>query len=77
VDTGSREENAPKNKETEPFPFRFDRSGKGSGRGMKVATFNINNVNRRLPNLLRWSSSGEGRLVGIGCVMRNCPYGQP
>ena len=21
---------------------------------MKVATFNINNVNRRLPNLLRW-----------------------
>ena len=21
---------------------------------MKIATFNINNVNRRLPNLLRW-----------------------
>ena len=23
------------------------------------------------------SSSGEGRLVGIGGVMRNCRYGQP
>ena len=23
-------------------------------RAMKLATFNINNINRRLPNLLRW-----------------------
>jgi hypothetical protein len=28
-------------------------------------------------NAVIMSSSGEGRLVGIGCVMRNCPYGQP
>ena len=28
---------------------------------MKIATFNINNVNRRLPNLLAWLEAGEAR----------------
>ena len=28
---------------------------------MKIATFNINNVNRRLPNLLAWLRGGEAR----------------
>jgi len=26
---------------------------------MKIATFNINNAKRRLPNLLRWLARGE------------------
>ena len=26
---------------------------------MKIATFNINNINRRLPNLLRWLRSAK------------------
>jgi exodeoxyribonuclease III len=30
---------------------------------MKVATFNINNVNRRLPNLLRWLSHAKPDIV--------------
>ena len=28
---------------------------------MKIATFNINNINRRLPNLLRMDARGEAR----------------
>jgi exodeoxyribonuclease-3 len=30
---------------------------------LKIATFNINNVNRRLPNLLRWLSSAKPDVV--------------
>ena len=30
---------------------------------MKVATFNINNVNRRLPNLLRWLRAAKPDVV--------------
>ncbi len=30
---------------------------------MKVATFNINNINRRLPNLLRWLSAAKPDVV--------------
>ncbi len=30
---------------------------------MKIATFNINNVNRRLPNLLRWLGSAKPDIV--------------
>ena len=30
---------------------------------MKIATFNINNVNRRLPNLLRWLRSAKPDIV--------------
>ena len=30
---------------------------------MKVATFNINNINRRLPNLLRWLSTAKPDVV--------------
>ncbi|MEA2966105.1 MAG: exodeoxyribonuclease, partial [Alphaproteobacteria bacterium] len=32
---------------------------------MKVATFNINNVNRRLPNLLRWLHSAKPDVVAL------------
>jgi exonuclease III len=30
---------------------------------MKIATFNINNVNRRLPNLLRWLKDAKPDVV--------------
>ena len=30
---------------------------------MKIATFNINNVNRRLPNLLRWLRAAKPEIV--------------
>jgi exonuclease III len=30
---------------------------------MKIATFNINNVNRRLPNLLAWLDAGKPDIV--------------
>jgi exodeoxyribonuclease-3 len=30
---------------------------------MKIATFNINNVNRRLPNLLQWLGEAEPDVV--------------
>ena len=30
---------------------------------MKIATFNINNVNRRLPNLLQWLKRGKPDIV--------------
>ena len=34
---------------------------------MKIATFNINNVNRRLPNLLAWlRGGGAGRRLPAG-----------
>ena len=32
---------------------------------MKVATFNINNINRRLPNLLRWLRSAKPDAVAL------------
>ena len=31
--------------------------------GMKIATFNINNINRRLPNLLDWLKSAKPDIV--------------
>src|SRR5260221_14386895 len=33
--------------------------------GMKIATFNINNINRRLPNLLRWLRSAKPDVVAL------------
>src|SRR6202158_3898529 len=33
--------------------------------GMKVATFNINNINRRLPNLLRWLRAAKPDIVSL------------
>ena len=30
---------------------------------MKIATFNINNINRRLPNLLRWLRAAKPDVV--------------
>jgi exodeoxyribonuclease III len=30
---------------------------------MKIATFNINNINRRLPNLLRWLQQAKPDIV--------------
>src|SRR6201994_315208 len=32
---------------------------------MKIATFNINNVNRRLPNLLRWLRAARPDVVSL------------
>jgi exodeoxyribonuclease III len=32
---------------------------------MKIATFNINNVNRRLPNLLRWLRAAKADVVAL------------
>ena len=32
---------------------------------MKIATFNINNVNRRLPNLLRWLRAAKPDVVSL------------
>src|SRR5450631_2008057 len=32
---------------------------------MKIATFNINNINRRLPNLLRWLRSAKPDVVAL------------
>ena len=34
-----------------------------AARTMKLATFNINNVNRRLPNLLRWLRAAKPDVV--------------
>src|SRR3979409_2292034 len=33
--------------------------------GMKIATFNINNINRRLPNLLRWMRAAKPDVVAL------------
>src|ERR1700751_1100303 len=33
--------------------------------GMKIATFNINNINRRLPNLLRWLRTAKPDIVSL------------
>src|SRR5436190_19938572 len=32
---------------------------------MKIATFNINNINRRLPNLLRWLRAAKPDVVTL------------
>src|SRR3984893_19573392 len=32
---------------------------------MKVATFNINNINRRLPNLVRWLRAAKPDIVSL------------
>ena len=32
---------------------------------MKIATFNINNINRRLPNLLRWLRAAKPDVVSL------------
>src|ERR1700692_2703683 len=32
---------------------------------MKIATFNINNINRRLPNLLRWLQQAKPDIVAL------------
>jgi exonuclease III len=34
-------------------------------RAIKLATFNINNINRRLPNLLRWLKDAKPDVVCI------------
>ncbi len=30
---------------------------------MKIATFNVNNINRRLPNLLQWLEAAKPHIV--------------
>jgi exodeoxyribonuclease-3 len=35
----------------------------GNNAGMKIATFNINNINRRLPNLLAWLRAAKPDIV--------------
>lgn len=30
---------------------------------MKIATFNVNNINRRLPNLLQWLEAAQPHIV--------------
>jgi exonuclease III len=37
--------------------------GIGEGATLKIATFNINNVNRRLPNLLGWLKTAKPDIV--------------
>jgi len=32
---------------------------------VKIATFNINNINRRLPNLLRWLQQAKPDVVAL------------
>ena len=32
---------------------------------MKIATFNINNINRRLPNLLQWLETAQPDPLGV------------
>ncbi|MGA9090549.1 MAG: exodeoxyribonuclease III, partial [Bradyrhizobium sp.] len=32
---------------------------------MKIATFNVNNINRRLPNLLRWLQQARPDIVAL------------
>lgn len=32
---------------------------------MKIATFNINNINRRLPNLLEWLRESQPDIAGL------------
>jgi exodeoxyribonuclease III len=39
--------------------------GRTSGKALKIATFNINNVNRRLPNLLAWLNASK---PGVVCL---------
>jgi exodeoxyribonuclease III len=46
---------------------------------MKIATFNINDVNRRLPNLLTWLSATEPDVVclqELKCTGRAFPPDQ-
>jgi len=43
---------------------------------MKIATFNINNINRRLPNLLDWLKSAKPDIVclqELKCVDKEFP----
>ena len=47
---------------------------------LKVATFNINNINKRLDNLLAWLSKAEPDVVSLqelkaeqGSLSRECP----
>jgi exodeoxyribonuclease-3 len=68
VGTGSREENASKQKTRARFCFRQNRKSSGHAAAylklyMKIATFNINNINRRLPNLLRWLRTAKPDIV--------------
>ena len=39
--------------------------GRTSGKALKIATFNVNNVNRRLPNLLAWLGASK---PGVVCL---------
>src|SRR5436190_173838 len=46
---------------------------------MKIATFNINNINRRLPNLLRWLKTAKPDVVclqELKCADREFPARQ-
>ena len=43
---------------------------------MKIATFNINNINRRLPNLLNWLTASKSDVVclqELKCSERDFP----
>src|SRR5580765_7110039 len=41
------------------------RDQNGRNERMKIATFNINNINRRLPNLLAWLKSAQPDAVSL------------
>src|SRR6476661_5162048 len=46
-------------------PSRPPRHRPDISSGMKIATFNINNINRRLPNLLRWLRAAKPEIVAL------------
>ena len=63
-------------------PFRTERFRSlrpvpgAMGAGMKIATFNINNINRRLPNLLNWLTASKSDVVclqELKCSERDFP----
>ncbi|MFZ0802047.1 MAG: endonuclease/exonuclease/phosphatase family protein [Terriglobales bacterium] len=55
---------APRNTETERDP-------------LKVATFNINNINKRLDNLLAWLAKAEPDVVSLQELKARCPRFAP
>jgi exodeoxyribonuclease-3 len=59
------------------FPYRFARDVfESNAFAMKIATFNINNINRRLPNLLQWLKTAKPDIVCVQelkCTDREFP----
>lgn len=59
------------------FPYRFARDVfESNAFAMKIATFNINNISRRLPNLLQWLKTAKPDIVCVQelkCTDREFP----